>query len=195
MKKSLVAIAASLLSVGAMALTVQIKVDMDSDTLYREVAKNTFQKSYSLVSGEARVIVIQDGNVLANQAQDINERDEASGINIIKVLDKSTVQIVDQEVGDDGHQTDINAVVQAKIKKSFTGRLKTISVSKAEYLALYKKELERAGLNQLRSLNIDTDELKLSTSIDISGLDCKAKDSNLNCAQNIEMTITASDDE
>ena len=151
MKKSLVAIAASLLSVGAMALTVQIKVDMDSDTLYREVAKNTFQKSYSLVSGEARVIVIQDGNVLANQAQDINERDEASGINIIKVLDKSTVQIVDQEVGDDGHQTDINAVVQAKIKKSFTGRLKTISVSKAEYLALYKKELERAGLNQLRS--------------------------------------------
>lgn len=194
MKKTLVAVAATLMSVCSMALTIQIKADIDADTLYKKIGKDTYQKSYSLMSGEARVIVSQDGQIMVNQAQAVNEREDSSGIKLIKVLGKKSVRIVDQEVSDDGYQSNIDAEVSAKVKKRFGGSLKSISIDKNQLLALYKAELERSGINQLRSLNIDTEELKLSTSIELSGMECKASDDTLNCFENVEMTITASDE-
>lgn len=192
--KKLIAGACALLTSSIMAMSIQITVDATGKSYYENQGNNSFVKSYGLVTGKAVVKVSERGQVLANQAQDINEREDSKGLKMIEVLNKSTIRLVDQEIDQQGHQSDINAIVNAKIKTKLGGKLKSIKIEKEELLALYKDELERSGINQLRNLNINTDEVKLSTKIEMSDMECSNDKDRLVCEDRIVLTIKASDE-
>lgn len=174
------------------ALGNTTSVDLDLKIKAKEhyqLNDDKFVKLYDITTGTVRFQVVVNGALVADATQPVNERSEVKGEVTIEVLDKNFVRVIDQSVQQDGTQLNINQIVKADIKKGLTGKVKSISISKDEYLALYQEVLERNGINQLRALNIDTEEASISTSLNASGLTCEAEQKSLSCIVNVDMKL------
>ncbi len=193
MKKLLLACA--LLSTSAYALKFEIKVDLQTKTYYKKIAKNDFLKTYSIGTGTANVIVSDDGEIMVNNTSSINERDDKnSGQKRITVSGKHSIVLKDTEIAEDGSQSNINVEIFADLNKSFTGNLKSLKVPKEELISIYKEELEKAGIDQLNGMKIDTDEFKLESDIQFNDMNCVVDSDLLTCTDAFSMNITASDE-
>ncbi|EQC43698.1 hypothetical protein [Bacteriovorax sp. Seq25_V] len=193
MKKLLLACA--LLSTSTYALKIEIGTNLTSKTFYKKMAKNDFIKSYSLASGNVSFKFSDDGETMLEKSEDVSQRDDKNAhLKRITVTGKNTIQYVDKEIDANGRQENIDIEINAKMKKSFTGNLKELTISKEELLAIYKDELEQSGLAQLQHLNIDTDEFKISSDIQFSDMECSVDGDTLACTDHLKMTIEVSDE-
>lgn len=172
----------------------EIGVNLDLDVSSKEnyqLQANKFVKLYEVATGNVALKVTVDENVLVDAKEAINERINVNGEVSIEVLDSEYIRLKDTSMVA-GRRNNIDQVVKADIKKSFLGKIKSIRVSKEDYLAVYKEVLERAGLDRLSQLRIKDDTASISSTLDVSDLDCGVDKSAMTCDIKVAMKISVS---
>ncbi|GAB4016028.1 MAG: hypothetical protein Fur0010_15530 [Bdellovibrio sp.] len=179
----------STLSFSAIASTigVDLNVDLKSQENY-QLQSNKFVKIYDVAAGNVSVKITVDDTEVVNATEPVSERENATGEVSIEVLDNNYVRLIDNALTE-GRRNNINQIVKAEIKKSFTGKIKSIKISQDDYLAVYKEVLERVGMSKLSQLNIQDENARISTSIDVSGLSCEVEKTAMTCQVNVKMNI------
>lgn len=162
-------------------LTLELKI-VGKD--FYSILDNHLFGSYSKISGHFNVSGTIDGQRL-NLGQAIPSS-EVENKTYINILDKNAVKIVEEKSG-------ISGVAKAKVKKSFGGKIKSLTISKEEYLSVMGPILEQSGLDLLTQMQIEADDAKLSTSMDLSDIECVRLGELLRCDSELTLIINVSD--
>lgn len=190
MKSKIVALLIlSSLSFSAFCSTIRVdlNVDLKSQENY-QLQSNKFVKIYDVATGNVSMKITVDDTEVVNATEPVNARENVTGEVSIEVLDNNYVRLIDNALTE-GRRNNINQVVKAEIKRSITGKIKSIKIGKDDYLAVYKEVLERVGLSKLSQLNIQDENASISTSIDVSGLTCEVDKAAMTCQVNVTMNI------
>ena len=182
--KKYVAVAALALSFNAMALTVDMTISASQKALFKK-SGDTFTQYYVEANGRFDMKVEEDGKV-QSFGQDVPTEILNSDTISMTVDGKNRIKYIDTI-------EEINKIIPAKVKKSLTGKVKSIVVDSEVMVSLYSKSLEREGLSALSGLNVNMDELNLKTDFDFSNFSCSKKDDGLECTQDLSITIHADD--
>jgi hypothetical protein len=150
----------------------------------KKVSTTRFEEISSVLTGTVTIEAISgDQNYTATQ--DINKK-ETSNSKFIEVSGKKSVRISNTIDHIDG-------IVDAEIKRSLLGRLKSIKVKASDYESLYSENMKKSGINLLKKLKISNLEgTSLSTSLNSSDFDCIASADLLVCQQDADITIEIS---
>ncbi|MBT3585872.1 MAG: hypothetical protein HN509_13280 [Halobacteriovoraceae bacterium] len=179
------------LSMGSIAATtIELSMEIEGTDVYTQKSKTSYSKLYSIASGNVHIKIVDDGQVLANIKQPVNERANSTGRSEIHVMAKDLVRIVDIDASAEV-PTNIDELVQAKakIKSSY---IKSIKVKAAEIEAIYQETLTKMGLNQLRGLQLNLEEVQLETDFSMTDMNCSGKKgASLTCKQGISLKINA----
>jgi hypothetical protein len=178
------------LPVFATEIGVNLDVDVSSQENY-QFQGNKFVKLYEIGSGNVSLKVTLDENTLLDAKEAINERVNASGEVSIEVLDSQYIRLRDNALVA-GRRNNLDQVVKADIKKTLLGKIKSIRISKEDYLAVYKEVLERAGMYRLSQLNIKEENASMTSSLDVSDLDCNVEKNSMTCGLNVVIKIALS---
>lgn len=178
------------LPVFASEVGISLDVDVASKANYR-LEENKFVKLYEVGTGNASLKVTVDGNILVDAKEVINDRVNASGEVSIEVLDGEFIRLIDKSITA-GRRNNIDQIVKADIKRTFLGKIKAIKVSKDDFLAVYREVLERMGMDRLSRLKIKDNKASISSSLDVSDLDCGVDKNSMVCDIKIDMKIDIS---
>lgn len=158
---------------------IELTLQMRGQDVY-SIEGSMLKGDHSMLAGQFVVQGRADGQSI-NLRQGIPTTKVPNGTNM-EVLDKKTVRLIEAAHG-------VDANMRAKVKKSFTGKLKKISIKSEEYLAAMKPVLEESGLDILRSLQIQADDAKLETRVDVSDIECEADGRDMICDSEVEIYI------
>ncbi len=179
---------ACVLSAQAFASTISITIDAHNEMRLNKNSKTSFSKRSSLMTGSVAVL----GNI---DGQDINvsqnmpaTRDESKDIDI-KVVGKNLIEINDKS-------ENVKGQVSAVVKKSFGGKVKSISLSSKDYEAFYAEVLERTGMSYLKQLGVKAEDGEFSIGYELSDFECvnDKKLDLLQCDQDMVIKVSFSDE-
>lgn len=158
---------------------IELSIQLKGQDVYA-MNGSKLKGDHSLIAGQFVVQGRADGQSI-NLRQGIPTTKVPNGTEM-EVVDKKTVRLIEAAHG-------IDANMRAKVKKSLSGKLKKISIDSEEYLAAMKPVLEESGLQLLRSLQIQADDAKLETRVDISDIECEADNGDMVCESEVEIYI------
>ncbi len=183
----------SLLKTSAIGLLlISSPLMADSLTLTLEISgsdyftkdKKVLKGSQSIFDGKVSLVGNLAGESL-NFSQDIPSQKDKNKTDLI-LKSKNSVQIVSKEHSIDGE-------AQAEVDTSVFGKLKGLKIKERDYLAVMQPILEESGYNQLKALELTTDELNFSTRITSSDYSCIALSrSEVKCDSNVVIEISIS---
>ena len=159
--------------------------------LYRAHGVDTFKidkdkllGDFSTINQSVEIAVMENDEI-----QNFDQQMPTTRIDndIVMKIDGNRVRYTSAESG-------IDTVVPAKVSKSFTGKIRGMNITSEDVLILMKPVLEKQGLDLLRNLNIESDDVKLSFSFDTSDYNCIQNDiKDMECSSSIEMRISATE--
>ena len=185
---------ALLASISLPVFAAEIGVNLDADVSSQENYQfqgNKFVKLYEVGSGNVSLKVTLDENVLIDAKEAINQRVNATGEVSIEVLDGQYIRLRDNALVA-GRRNNLDQIVKADIKKTLLGKIKSIRISKEDYLAVYREVLERAGMDRLSQLNIRDENASISSSLDGSDFNCIVEKNAMTCGLNVILNIALS---
>lgn len=144
---------------------------------YYSINKDKLNGVESRIKGEFIIRGMADGQSI-NLRQGIPTTQAPNTTNM-EILGKKRVRIMESTHG-------VDAQVRAKVKKRF-GKLRGLEIISEEYLLAMKPVLEQSGLDLLRNLQIQADDARVETNIDISDIDCAVDADELVCDSDVEV--------
>ncbi|OUR96727.1 hypothetical protein A9Q84_10320 [Halobacteriovorax marinus] len=186
MKKTVAALAL-LACANSFAVTVDIEVKAFQKVLFEKVSSNTLKKIHASMELEVTGVVKQDGKTVTINESQPAQYDRNTDMKII-IVDKHSVRLIDEADG-------IDEVVTAKIKKSFTGKIKDLVIDKDIYQSLYNKQLEQFGGGIFGQFGVASDNEAFSVELALSDFDCiKEYDGMVECHQTLTFKMSGSDE-
>ncbi len=182
MKK--LAITALLLTITSSAFAGELILSISGhqEVVYKKVSKKKFEKISSTNVGIQSVDYVTNKGSQNLGKQEINVED--SGLNeSLEVTGKNIVRIIDEK-------ENINQEVEADIEQSIFGNVKSINISNTTMESVYAEAYKKAGLNELKNLNILGGAIK--SKISLTDLNCVAEEDLLKCQQNSDFKFTIS---
>ncbi len=141
MKKMMLASVAFALSMSAMA-GVEYYITGKQEITYKKVASNKFEKISVIHSGKESLTA--GSKVLFENQLTIPDDNKLMSLEITK---SGTVKFLDISAGVEGE-------VEAKIEKSFFGRVKSVTIDNEKYQFLYEKAIQQSGVGIIKKLNL-----------------------------------------
>lgn len=170
-----------LTSLNAFADGFTLSLQLNGVDVYR-MNRSEFDGDFSRVTGKLELAVEQDGEFQNfEQSLPIQQINNESQLK----LSSNRINIVMASEG-------INATVPALVKKSITGKVRSLKISSEDYLSALRPILEKQGLDVLQGLNLYTEDFKLSTSLQASDYECSVSEvGDLECASSVNIRISA----
>ncbi len=164
--------------------SISVTSKLHETTTLKKISSTRFEQVNSVVTGTVTIEAMA-GDQNYSATQDINKK-ETTNTKFIEVSGKKSVRISNTLDRIDG-------IVDAEIKKSLLGHLKSIKVKASDYESLYAESMKKSGINLLKKLKISNLEgTSLSTSLNSSDFDCIASADLLVCQQDADITIEIS---
>ena len=185
MKTTIMAMALAL-TLGTTAFaseSITLTIKTQETTNFKKISKNVFEKIISSAKVNARIDYASEKGIQNLFSQDLNETDDKNLV-MIEVKGSNIIRIVDAK-------ENIDTEIQAEIKRSLFGGIKSLSVSAENMQAVYSNAIQKSGLDVLKNLNImGNTGAGLTSKIDSSDMYCETKEDLLNCKQDVTFVMS-----
>lgn len=178
MKKLIVL--AVLMTTSSMAMADLVyTIELQQATVFKKIDSNKFEKITRSTKEFQKSERIINGKVVS-QSEKESDRLDDSGKITLEVTGKNLVKLIDEK-------EQVSEEVEAKITRSFFGKLKTIDIDGKNMDAIYAEAYKRSGLDLLKKLKLGS---LGSTEITTSELSCLVESELLRCDQDQKLVIT-----
>jgi hypothetical protein len=185
MKKTITALAL-LACANTFALSIDMEVKAFQKVLFEKTSSTTLEKIHTSLEVSATGVVKNNGETITISESQPAQYDRTKDMKII-LVDKHSVRLIDSTDG-------IDEVVTAKVKKSFSGKIKDLVIDKDIYQSLYNKQLAAFGGGIFGQFGVETDSEAFSMELSLSDFDCiKEYDGLVECHQTLTFKMSGDD--
>lgn len=147
--------------------------------ILKKITKNRFEKISDSATGTATLDLTLAGRTKNIMAKKVNESDNVSSLSF-EVTGKNILRIEDDKER-------IDKEIQAEIKKSILGKVKSINIDSKTMEALYAASIQRSGLGFLKNLRALSGATR--STVTVGDMNCKAEDDLLICEQDANLLM------